>query len=296
MMSNVKRLERGPVYYDFVPGIEPRISITPGDRLIIETFDAAGGMFLEGFVYVRPNPATGPIYVNGAMPGDTLEIEIHDIKLVGKGYMHIINHKEPTEFSRNGHEFVTAEAAPGNNITILNNGNKLFPAFPMVGVIGVAAPISPDGVFIGKDVGDYGGNMDNKAIKAGVKLYLPVFIEGAMLGIGDIHGAMGDGEIFDQGIEMCADVDITVNIRKDMEIRRPLVISDEIISTTASAGTIEEACSHVASDMRYILETYYGLSHVDAGLAIGLYGDIRICQIINKTVRMDINKKVLMLF
>ena len=287
------RLTRGKVYYDFVPEIEPRISISSGDRLIVETFDAAGGMFLEGWVYERPNPATGPIYVNGAMPGDTLEIEIHDIKLVGKGYMHIINHKEPTEFSKNGHEFITAEAMPDNNIRILNNGNKVFPANPMIGVIGVAVPPKKEGVFFGSDVGDYGGNMDNSAVKAGVKVYLPVYVEGALAGIGDVHGAMGDGEIFDQGIEMCADVDITVRVRKDMKISRPLVISNDIISTTASADTMEEACKHVASDMRYILEAYYGMSHVDAGLAIGLYGDIKVCQIINKTMRMEIRTEIL---
>ena len=287
------RLTRGKVYYDFVPEIEPRISISSGDRLIVETFDAAGGMFLDGWVYERPNPATGPIYIKDAMPGDTLEIEIHDIKLIGKGYMHIINHKEPTEFSKNGHEFITSEATSDNNIKILNNGNKHFPANPMIGVIGVAVPPNQKGVFFGSDVGDYGGNMDNTAIKAGVKVYLPIYVEGALLGIGDIHGAMGDGEIFDQGIEMCADVDITVKVRKDMEIHRPLVISDHIISTTASADTMEEACNHVASDMRRILEEYYNLSHVDAGLAIGLYGNIKVCQIINKTMRMEISIDIL---
>ena len=290
------RLKRGKIFYDFIPGIEPIISISSGDRLIVETFDAAGGMFLDGWVYERPNPATGPIYINGAMPGDTLEVEIHDIRLVGKGYMHIINHKEPTKFSKNGHEFITSEATHDNNMRILNNENKVFPTNPMIGVIGVAVPKNKAEVFLGSDVGDYGGNMDNTAIKAGVKVYLPIFVEGAFLGIGDIHGAMGDGEIFDQGVEMCADVDITVKINKDLKINRPLVISDNIISTTASADTIEEACNHVASDMRYILETYYGLSHVDAGLAIGLYGDIRICQIINKTMRMEIKRDVLKLF
>jgi amidase len=102
---------------------------------------------------------------------------------------------------------------------------------------------------------------------------------------------MGDGEIFDQGMEMCADVDITVKVRKDMKISRPLVISDDIISTTATAATIEEASALAVSDMRYILETYYNMSHVDAGLIIGFYGDLRVCQLINKTMRMEIKKR-----
>ena len=285
------------VYYDFLPGIEPRISISSGDRLIVETFDAAGGMFLDGWVYVRPNPVTGSMFVNGAMPGDTLEIEIHDIKLIGTGYMHIPNTTAGilTKFTRNGHEKIKAEATHDGNLRVLNNDGKILPANPMIGVIGVAASHDSDGEYPSTGAGDYGGNMDNSAIKAGVKVYLPVFVEGALLGIGDIHGTMGDGEIFDQGMEMCADVDITVRIRKDMKINRPMIISDDIISTTATATTIEEASALAVSDMRYILETYYNLSHVDAGLVIGFYGNLRVCQLVNKTMRMEIDKDILKL-
>jgi len=287
--------DREKIYYDFLPN-EPRISITSGGRLTVETFDAAGGMYMEDWVYVRPNPVTGAIYINGAMPGDTLEVEIHDIKLVGTGYMHIPNTKDgiSTKFTRYGHEKIKAEAMPDGNLRVLNNDGKIFPANPMIGVIGVA--MSDSGEYPSTGAGDYGGNMDNSAIKAGVKVYLPVFAEGALLGIGDAHGAMGDGEIFDQGMEMCADIDITVKVRKDMKINRPLIISDEIISTTATAATIEESSALAVSDMRYILETFYNLTHVDAGLIIGFYGNLKVCQLINKTMRMEINKDILKFF
>jgi amidase len=286
---------KNKVYYSFSPTIEPLITIMPGDRMVVETFDAAGGMFMDGFVYVRPNPATGPIYVNGAAAGDTLEVEIHDIKLIGAGYMHIPHAKSgiSTKFTRNGHEFVKAEAAPDGNLRIINNEGLILPSNPMIGVIGVAVSDDADGEYFTTGAGDYGGNMDNSLIKAGVKIYLPVFAEGALLGVGDVHGAMGDGEIYDQGMEMCADVDITVNIKKDMKINRPLVISDDIISTTATAATIEEASELAVLDMRGILEAYYGLSHVDAGLIVGFYGHLRVCQIINKTMRVEVKKEII---
>lgn len=287
---------REKIYYQFSANIEPRVSVSSGDRLTVETFDAAGGMYMEDWVYVRPNPVTGPIYVNGAVPGDTLEVEIHDIKLAGTGYMHIPHAKEgiSTEFTRNGHEKIKAEATPDGNLRVLNNDGKILPANPMIGVIGVAAPTDSDGEYYSTAAGDYGGNMDNSTIKAGVKIHLPVFVEGALLGIGDIHGAMGDGEIFDQGMEMCADVDVTVRVRKDMKISRPLVISDAVISTTATADTIEDASVLAVSDMRYVLETYYNLSHVDAGLLIGFYGDLRVCTIVgNKTMRLEIKKDMI---
>jgi len=286
----ILKRDREKIYYDFSPSIKPRISVSSGERLIVETYDAAGGMYMDDWVYVRPNPVTGPIYINGAMQDDTIEVEIHDIKLTGTGYMHIPNTKEgiSTDFTLNGHEKIKAEATDDGNLRVLNNNGDIFPANPMIGVIGVAAPSDDPGENTG--TGDHGGNMDNSLIKPGVKVYLPVFTEGALLGIGDVHGAMGDGEIFDQGMEMCADVDITIKVRKDMKIKRPLVISDDIISTTATAATIEEASETVVSDMRNILEMYYGLSHVDAGLIIGFYGDLRICQLFNKTMRLELKK------
>ncbi|MCL1857648.1 MAG: acetamidase/formamidase family protein [Oscillospiraceae bacterium] len=287
--------DKEKVYYQFLPNIESLISVSSGERLTVETFDAAGGMFLDGWVYVRPNPVTGPIYVNGALPGDTLEIEIHDIKLVGTGYMHIPNTKDgiSTKFTRNGYEKIKAEATPDGNLRVLNSDGKILPANPMIGVIGVAASLDSESEYFSTGAGDYGGNMDNSMINPGVKVYLPVFVGGALLGIGDVHGAMGDGEIFDQGMEMCADVDITVRVRKDMRVNRPLVISDDIISTTASAATIEEASAFAVSDMRYILEAYYNLSHVDAGLVIGFYGNLRVCELVNKTMRLEIKKDIL---
>ena len=284
--------DREKVYYDFFPAIKPRVSISSGDRLTVETFDAAGGMYLEGWKYVRPNPVTGPIYVNGVIPGDTLEVEIHSVKLVGTGYMHIPNEKEgiSTKFTINGHEKIKAEATPEGNLRVLNNDGKIFPAHTMIGVIGVAAGF---GECPSTGAGDHGGNMDNSLVKSGAKVYLPVFAEGALLGIGDVHGAMGDGEIFDQGMEMCADIDITVKLRKDMKITRPFVASDEIISTTATAASLEKAGALAVSDMRYMLETYYNLSHVDAGLVIGFYGNLRVCELVNKTMRLEINKNIL---
>ena len=283
------------VYYDFSPKRAPLATISSGERITVETFDAAGGMFLDGWEYVRPNPMTGPIFVNGANAGDTLEVEIHGIKLIGAGYMHIPNTKDgiSTPFTKNGHEFIKAEATSDGNLRVLNNDGKILPANPMIGVIGVAVSHNTEGEYFTTGAGDYGGNMDNRLIKPEAKICLPVFTDGALLGIGDAHGAMGDGEIFDQGMEMCADIDITVTVNKDIKINRPYIVSNDIISTTATAATIEEASELAVADMRSILETYYGLSHVDAGLIIGFYGNLRVCQLINKTMRLEIKKEFL---
>jgi len=287
------RITRDKTYNQFMPGVPPQIHVSSGDRLTVETLDALFGRSAEdrdgklgkGYLFSHANPATGPIYVNESMPGDTLEIEIHGINLVGKGFLNV-----PGE---NGSEYIEVEALSDGNLRVLPNG-KTFPASPMIGVAGVAA--SPE-IFSGYfgfsvEAGDHGGNMDNNAVKAGSKLYLPVFVEGALLGLGDVHAIMGDGEVFGQGVEICADVDITVTLKKDMKINRPLVISNETISTAASAETMEKASELAVSDMRQILEKYFGLTAVQAALAIAFYGNLRVCQIVNsqKTMRMEIKK------
>ena len=295
-------ITRDKIYNRFLPEILPCAEISPGDRLTLETLDALFGRSVDDrdgklerdYVTSHANPATGPIYVKGAMPKDTLEIEIHDIRLVGKGFLNIPNSGAPAANTYNKRDYIEAEALPDGNLRIVHNG-KILPAKPMIGVIGVAAYAKNSGGNLTVEAGDHGGNMDNNAITAGAAVYLPVFVEGALLGIGDIHGIMGDGEVFGQGVEICADVDITVRVNKAMKINRPLVISKEIISTAASAETMEKASDLAISDMRYILETYHGLSPADAALAIALYGDLRVCQIVNpqKTMRMEIKKEVI---
>jgi len=91
-------------------------------------------------------------------------------------------------------------------------------------------------------------------------------------------------------MEMCADVDVTIKVRKDIKIKRPFVVSDELIATTATTASLEESCALAVADMRDILETYYHLTHEDAGLLVGFYGDLKFCQVVNKTVRFEIKK------
>ncbi|MCL2814452.1 MAG: acetamidase/formamidase family protein [Oscillospiraceae bacterium] len=290
------RITRDKIYNRFIPEIQPCAEISSGGRLTLETLDALfgrsaddrDGKLTREYVISHANPATGPIYVKEAMPEDTLEIEIHDIKLAGRGFLNVP--------SRSGREYIEVEALSGGSLHILHN-DKILPARPMIGVIGVADHFENFKGHSGLTVeaGDHGGNMDNNAVTAGATVYLPVFVEGALFGIGDIHGIMGDGEVFGQGVEICAEVDITVRVNKNMKIHRPLVMSKEIISTAASAETMEKASELAISDMRYILETYHGQKPADAALAIALYGDLRVCQIVNpqKTMRMEIKKEVI---
>ena len=299
------RITRDNIYNQFVPGIEPRACCPSGERVTFETLDALFGMGREiffqagkypaGFSHVRANPGTGPLWVEGALPGDVLEVLIHDIRCEGKGFFILPNSGPAGPGTIGGREFVEFEALESGELLEVRSGRR-FPASPMIGVIGTAS--IGERPWFTTECGDHGGNMDNNAICAGACVYLPVFTEGGLLGIGDVHAAMGDGEVFGQGVEICAEVDVTVTVRKDMNIKRPFVLTDNAVSAAAAALTMEEASRLCVEDMRVILENHYGLTSLDAAMAIALFGDLKVCQIVNaqKSMRMELPLKKLSRF
>lgn len=276
----------------------PCTRVDSGTRLLFEAWDALEGDTRQAYDPTEPpelrmarvNPATGPVYINGALPGDVLEVEIHEISPVGTGYMTL---RKPIVSSEEGSSepvYTEFECRDGQ---ILFNG-ALLPAYPMIGVIGTA----PEKDMWTQETGDHGGNMDTSIIKKGVKLLLPVFIEGALLSMGDVHAAMGDGEIFGQGIEIGAEIDVTVRVRKDIALKRPVVINEEIIACIGSGNDIEDTAYMVVKDMGILLSQTEGLSWEEAAVLVGLYGDLKICQLVNpqKTVRIELQTKYIEAF
>jgi len=288
-------LKRNQVYNQFKPGISPAVTVKSGERLLIETQDAlfgrskdvCAGLLDRGYVAAHANPITGPIAVEGAEPGDALAVEINGIKLENAGFLSVPN--------RGGYEYVEIKVDP-EGMLLLPSIGKRFPSMPMIGVIGTANP--SDGGFFGTDCGDHGGNMDNNAICAGAAVYLPVFCDGGMLGFGDVHAAMCDGELFGQGVEIEAELDVTITLHKSMKLKRPLIASRECIFTAAQAEHLQLAGETAADDMRYILEYYYGLVPINAALAVALYGHMRVCQVCNqlKTMRVELSRDIISLF
>ncbi len=191
-MASTHQLSRQHLVYSLDQTHAPALEIGPGDRVVLETYDARTGSIqrdedlLEHPHPAGSNPATGPILVRGAEPGDALCVEIERIELAPQGFlavkagMGLLGHLAKGFATR----MVQIE---GDQVRF---GDLRFPIRPMVGVIGTA----PAGVGISTGMpGPHGGNMDNRYIAPGSKVYLPVNVPGALLGIGDVHGAMGDG-------------------------------------------------------------------------------------------------------
>ena len=276
------------------------MTIKDGSRLVFECWDALEGKskyyFKNNISYNDErrrgtgNPATGPIFIEGASPGDVLEVEIHEIRLSRNGYMQSMNKNQFIDNTDREYVYLEVEVIDDQ---MIYNGRKM-PVRPMVGVMGTAGLIE----MTTGEVWDNGGNLDTRIVYKGSKVLLPVFVEGALLAMGDCHATQGDGEVFGKGVEIGADVEVTVRVRKDLKINRPIVINPDRIASIASDPNILNAKNQAINDMGRYLVNVYGFSSIDASALIGFYGDLRFCQVVNpqKTVRMEIKTKYIELF
>ena len=233
------------------------------------------------------NPATGPVYVEGAEKGDVLKVEILDIVLDDMGTMCCL--------PENG---VLGADITENQIkkVPVKDGKAIFNQFslplnPMIGVIGVAP--ENESVPCGTP-GRHGGNMDNTKIAKGATLYLPVFHDGAYFGCGDVHACMGDGEIMVSGVEIGAVVKVKLTVIKGVSIDNPRLEDTENIYTIASNEDLEKAIYTATKDMCGVLQKNLGYTLNEAGMLMSAVGNLQFCQVVDpeRTVRMAIPKTI----
>jgi amidase len=289
------RLSKETATYTFSPAHPPAIRIRPGEVVVFETLDAIDDQIHSDDDSATKvdlnhvNAATGPVYVEGARPGDTLVAEILDIQPWDWGAALIIP----------GFGFLQ-DVIPGPYTKVFRTekdgtmryGSRIrLPLKPMIGTIGVA-PLEPITTL---SSGAHGGNLDTTDVKAGCKVYLPVLVEGALFGVGDVHSTMGDGEVCGTGIECGAEVTIRLDLRHDFPIERPRLESPTEIMTIASAeGGLEAAIRVALQDMVGWLQRDKGLSAEEAYVLVSIAGDVRIGQIVDPavTVRVAVPKSI----
>lgn len=269
--------------------------IKAGETVAFETYDCFTNQFLpeeatfENVVRKPGNPATGPLYIEDAMPGDMLKIDILDIEMGPAGIVMLgpDSGSEKEEFPKK----VLKKVQVKGGVAFYNE--KLpIPIKPMIGVIGVAP--AGEGVSTVTPM-DHGGNMDCTQIKKGATLYLPVFVEGALLSMGDFHAVMGDGEVEDCGLEIEGRATIRVNVVRNKNcVPYPMIETEDKLITIASREHVEEAWRAAARQMYDFMKEKIGMSYEDAGMLLTLTGDLVICQTVNpmKTVRMELPRYI----
>ena len=206
------------------------------------------------------NPQSGPIWIEDAEPGDSLAIHVDKIEArLGQA---------GTRTSGPGGlgEYLGLDVPHGTRICPVRDGKvwwspKLgIPYAPMIGVIGTAPAM---GVPTTGPAGPHGGNMDIKEVTEGNTVYLPVTVPGALLHLGDVHAAQGDGELCGTALEMPATVTIRVDLMKGMTIPRPRLRSPEEIMAVATGTPMERSVARAYADLVLWMEEEYGVPRWD---------------------------------
>lgn len=277
-----------------IPNID---TVKQGEVFLVDTVDAYGNQITsEKVLRTQINRAyfsgcTGPIGVEGAMPGDTLCVEILDITFDEYGVM---------PMSPNMGSLGHVDRVPGHDTKMIRvkddychfSDDIVFPVRPMIGNIGVAS--ENEGDLRTSWPGNHGSNMDCTHITIGSKVYLPVAKEGAGLAMGDMHASMGDGELCQTGVETPGHVKARAFVYKK-SIKRPMVETVNDIFTLASAESLDDAIPRAVEDMVDLIMEKKNLNFQDAYRLLSATCDIQICQIVNprKTVRCRAPKAIL---
>ncbi len=290
----MKKLTSDRVIFEMNRENEPVLSVDSGAEVIFETMDCFSGEVcsaedtVSNIDFSKVNPATGPLFVNGAEVGDTLKVTINRIKIADQG---VILTAPGLGLLADGIEEeetiiveVTDDAAKYQGLEI--------PLRKMVGVIGTAPAGEP--VNTGTPH-DHGGNLDTIAIGEGATIYLPVNVEGALLAMGDMHAAMGDGEIMGAGLEVAGEVEVRVEVVKDAQLPLPFVETEDLYITLGSRETMEEASQLALNNMVQFLQTKTDLTFNQAGMFLSMAGDLKVSQAVNpnKTMRVEVPKNII---
>ncbi|MEG0461508.1 acetamidase/formamidase family protein [Gordonibacter sp.] len=291
----MKELNDERVLFAFDKELEPVLKVASGETVRIRTKDCFGNQVrtpedvLDEIDWDAINPATGPVYVEGAVPGGALKVTIDNIEL-----------DDQTASCTGKNEGVCGDLFDAwstrlcaiENDRLIWNDKLSIPLNPMIGVIGVAPAGAP--VNCGTP-GSHGGNMDNTAITTGATLYFPVAVEGALFGCGDMHAAMGDGEISVSGAEVAGWATVTLTALPDLTLTNPLIENDTHFGVIASAETLDEAADRAVHEMVALLHDRTGTPEDELVLLLSLVADVQVCQMVDpeKTVRFMVPKYVL---
>lgn len=272
------RITRDHIVYSLDKHHPPVTTIEPGTTLCFETWDARTGTVTRNSDLLDaphprgPNPTTGPVFVRGAEPGDSLCVEILGIDLARSGYtglrpkLGVVGHLI-SEYATRVFEIRDGQVVFTDRIR--------FPVRPMVGVIGTA----PAGEGLATlHPGPHGGNMDHNDVRVGARVHLPVFVPGALLGIGDVHATMGDGEVSITALEICGEVTARVELMKGVTIARPWIELPDCWITTGDGPDIAAAIRVACEEMVQFLARRLGLSAADAYMLLSIRGDVRVGQ------------------
>jgi acetamidase/formamidase len=309
--------ERGtgaPQRHEFIPTTfsrqfsaanKPALTVSPGDTIHTTTVDA-GGTDEKGVTRVLGgNPQTGPFYVETAEPGDTLVVHLtrlrlnrdwasSDDALVSRALDNDLAVKmkdggKPVRWHLDPQRGVATLEKPGEHLAPYS-----IPLRPMLGCVAVAPP-NPVAAPGTGDSGIWGGNMDFNEVAEGATVYLPVFVPGALLYVGDAHAAQGDGELNGNALETSMDVEFTVDVIPEKRIPSPRVESATEIMAMGLNGSLDDAFRTATSNMAQWLTDDYKLTPSEVAEVLGTSAQYKVSEAADRNagIVLKINKSTL---
>ena len=290
------QVPRNQIFFAFSPELEPALRVQQGEEVLLHTHDCFEGQIqttkdtVNDLDWGHVNPATGPVYIEGARPGDVLRVDLLEMKvgeqasmvtIPGEGALgDLITQVETAILKREGDELVFKD-----KVRVRTR--------PMIGVIGVAPE---SGAVPNGTPGPHGGNMDCTLVTAGNSIYFTVGVDGALFGAGDFHAAMGDGEIVVCGAETSGEVRFRAEVMGHLKgLPTPFIETKDLVAAIYSAPTVDEASQGAIHRMAQFLTDFAGIPLNDAGMLMSLVGQLKFCQVVDplKTVRFEFPKEVL---
>ncbi len=288
--------------------LKPRLRIAPRDEVETECVDSSGGQVRPGMTAAeyltidraRIHALTGPIWVEGAEPGDVLQVDVMATRHSGWGWTSVVEgmgflkdrFREPYLFHWRLDGESTSSLTPA-----------IVPLRPFLGVMGVAR--AEDGTFHTRPPGPFGGNLDVRDLCVGSRIYLPVHNPGALFSCGDGHAAQGDGEVCLNGIECPLDATLRFRLHKRQPLSGPIVETSEATAPDYSAGEwivvesgtdLAAAARAATSRMVDLLTSRWGIREIHAYILCSAAMHLRLSQVVNEpvyTVTAAIAKQIL---
>ena len=285
----MKRLSRDKFTTVLDPKLSPAIAIASGEELVVETWDAYMGVWGAHEQPTVMGPATGPIAVDGASAGDALKVDILAIQ-PGPAAMHDV---------RAGRGFLGEEfTRRWPTVMPIRDGHLQFPGglkIPVNPSVGLIATTPNEIQQTASDSGPYGGDIDMKELTAGSTIWLPVFVPGGLLVLGDCHAVVGDGAVGGTGAECAAEITLRVTVEKGMGIERPRALTPQYFVTVSYGEDVAEAMRQAVRDMVQFLVREKGMEPYAAYSLLSLAGDVRVSRTFRpiSPVKMMLSRQVL---
>jgi acetamidase/formamidase len=292
-------------YNYFSSTYEPVLHVSPGDT--IETWSVdAGGVDASG-THRSPggNPLTGPFFVDGAWPGDTLVVKLNRVRLtrdsavsgdrivpsaLAPGYFRDLKFEDrfSSDWTLDRAAGVARLAKPSEHLK-----NYTVPTRPMLGCIAVAPPQEMS--FRSGYLGSWGGNMDFSQLGEGTTVYLPVLHPGALLFLGDGHAAQGDGELTGDALETSMEFSVTVDLVKGKSVPQPRAETAQFRMASGIANSLQEALQQATTNLSRWLADDYKLAPNEVAIVLGTAVQYQIAEVVDPLVHIvaKIDKKAL---